>query len=132
MKYLLTLKNDLIAHFDALTADKTQLHITHGDVARGTQTVRYTARFVLVDCRLSSPFDVLGFIKTWFATHALNEPDLAFECEVIDFETYDLQIDIALSDKLVYTDTGALVCPPPVWSETLGTWISGAVAGVAP
>lgn len=131
MKYLLTLKNELIAHFTALTPDKVALFIVNGDMPKQSQTVNYVARLVLTDCRLASPFDVLGFVRLWFERYGVDI-DLAFECEVIDLETYDLQIDMTLSDKLILTDTGTLVCPPPVWSETLGTWISGAVAGVAP
>lgn len=127
MKYLIDLKNDLLAHFDELTGDKTYLQIVNGNMPSNTQTVSYIARFVLVDCRLAEPFAVLAFIRQWFETRGRTIPDLNFDCDVIDLESYDLQIDIGLNDKLTFTPDGVNVCPELVWSDTAGTFISSAI-----
>lgn len=128
MKYLITLKNDLLARFPELTGDNTQLQIVNGELGKDTHTVNYIARFILLDCRLPSPFDVLDFIRVWFEGRSLDTPQLNFDCDVIDLETYDLQIDIALSDKLnIATDGTTTICYPLVWSEALGTFINGAI-----
>ena len=128
MKYLIDLKNDLLAQFPALTGDNTQLQIVNGELGKDTHTVNYIARFILLDCRLPSPFDVIGFIRIWFEGRSLDTPQLNFDCDVIDLETYDLQIDIALSDKLnIATDGTTTICYPLVWSEALSTFINGAI-----
>lgn len=129
MKYLIELKNDLIQHFDDLTPDKVTLQLVNGEIAKNSYTVQYIARFTLQDCRLASPFDVLMFIKSWFKSQQKDEPDLNFDCEVIDLESYDLQIDLALFDKLLVKKDGTTeVCLPPVWSDTADTFVSGAIA----
>lgn len=128
MKYLIELKNDLLAQFDELTGDNTQLQIVNGELGKDSNTVNYIARFILLDCRLPNPFDVLGFLRLWFASRSLDTPQLNFDCDVIDLESYDLQIDIGLSDKLTITADGTTsVCYPLVWSEELSTFINGAI-----
>lgn len=128
MKYLIDLKNDLLAQFDELTGDKTYLQIVNGNMPFNTQTVSYIARFVLVDCRLAEPFTVLAFIRQWFSTRGRTIPDLNFDCDVIDLESYDLQIDIGLTDKLAFLPNGGVnICPEPVWSDEAGTFISSAI-----
>ena len=131
MKYLIDLKTDLLARFDELTGDNTQLQIVNGEIGKDSTTVNYIARFILIDCRLPSPFDVLGFIRVWFDSHAMPVPQLNFDCDVIDLETYDLQIDIALADKLnIAIDGTTTVCYPLVWSDELGTYINGAIVAM--
>ncbi len=128
MKYLVDLKNDLLDRFTELTGDNTQLQIVNGELGKDTTTVNYIARFIMIDCRLPIPFDVLGFIRVWFASRSLDTPQLNFDCDVIDLESYDLQIDIALSDKLnIANDGTTTICYPLVWSEELSTFINGAI-----
>lgn len=128
MKYLIDLKNDLLAQFPALTGDKTFLQLVNGNLPPETQTVSYIARFIFTDCKLAEPFAVIGFIRIWFEGRSLDTPQLNFDCDVIDLETYDLQIDIALSDKLnIATDGTTTICYPLVWSEALSTFINGAI-----
>lgn len=128
MKYLYTLKDNLINSFTTLTPDKTFLLIVNGELAKTSSQVHYIARFIFTDCREDDPFLLLTFIRQWFASRALDIPDLSFDCDVIDLESYDLQIDIALFDKLnIASDGSYAVCLPPVWSDELGTFINGAI-----
>lgn len=128
MKYLIHLKNDLLERFPELTGDDTQLQIVNGELSKDSQNIAYIARFILLNCRLASPFDILGFIRVWFDDRELDTPQLNFDCDVIDLETYDLQIDIALSDKLsIASDGTTTICYPLVWSEELSTFINGAI-----
>lgn len=128
MKYLIELKNDLIHHFDDLTPDKVELAIINGEIPKSSHTIQYIARFLLKDCRINNPFDVLGFIRKWFEKKGKDIPDLSFDSDVIDLESFDLQIDISLFDKLSMDDNGSTkVCPMPVWSDALGTFINGAI-----
>lgn len=128
MKYLIQLKNDLIQYFDDLTPDKVKLQLVNGEIGKNSQTVQYIARFTLQDCRLASPFDILMFIKNWFKRYQKDEPDLNFDCEVIDLESYDMQIDLALFDKLLVKKDGTTeVCLPPVWSDEVDNFISGVI-----
>ena len=128
MKYLFDLKNAIIDRFPALTADKVQLQIVNGNLPPTSQTLGYIARLYLLDCKLPNPYDVLGFIRKWFETRNMAIPELMFDCDVIDLESYDLQIDIQLSDKLnIGSDGATSVCPDVVWSDVLGTFISGAI-----
>lgn len=131
MNYLITLKKDLTDTFDSLEPDKVQLHLVNGELGASGQMVKYIARFILLDCRISTPFDILAFIRGWFDTSGYAVPDINFNCEVIDLESYDLQIDLGLSDKIIITDGKAVVCPPPIWSDGVGTFIAGAI-GQAP
>lgn len=127
MKYLLQLKNDLINRFDDLTADKVALYLVNGELGKNSHTVQYIARFSLHDCRINNPFDVLMFIRAWFENANRDVPDLNFDCEVVDLESYDLQIDLALFDKLSVKNGTTEVCLSPVWSDTADTFISGAI-----
>lgn len=127
MNYLITLKKDLIDTFDSLEPDKVQLHLVNGELGSSGQVVKYIARFILLDCRIATPFDILAFIRSWFDTSGYPVPDINFGCEVIDLESYDLQIDLGLSDKIIITGGKAVVCPPPIWSDAVGTFIGGVI-----
>lgn len=128
MKYLIDLKNDLLARFPELTGEDTKLQIVNGELSKDSQTVIYIARFILLNCRLANPFDILGFIRVWFDDRELDTPQLNFDCDVIDLETYDLQVDISLADKLnIATDGSTTICYPVVWSDKLGRFINGAI-----
>lgn len=132
MRYLIDLKNDLIHYFDEVTADKVSLMLVNGELLGSSYSVSYIARFILIDCKLPDPFHVLTFIRTWFADRAMTVPDLNFDCDVIDLESYDLQIDIGLSDKLNIADDGQYtICPNLVWSDAVGAFISSSIAAGA-
>ncbi len=130
MQYLITLKDDLINAFDVLTPDKVSLFIVNGEMTKTSSDVSYIARFLFVDCRLSKPFNLLGYIRKWFERHNMTIPDVNFSSEIIDLETYDLEIDIGLMDNLIISDDGTdtQICYNPVWSDKLGAFIKGNIA----
>lgn len=128
MKYLISLKNDLLTRFPELTGDDTQLQIINGELPHDSSTIHYIARFYLLNCRIAHPFDVLGYIRKWFEQHGKPIPKLAFDCDVIDLETYDLQIDISLDDKLNFAEDGtANLCDDLVWSDKAGTFVKASI-----
>lgn len=130
MKYLQQLKDDLLNQFnDQLTADKVHLFIVNGELSSTSSDISYIGRFLFIDCRDGDPFSLLTYIRKWFESKGYAVPDLNFNCEVIDAETYDLEIDIGLVDKLVISDDGSYhQCPPKVYSESLGDWVAVDVA----
>lgn len=125
MFYLHKLKDDLLSNFQQITADKTFLQIVNGDLPSNSNIIKYMARFIFTDCRIADPFHVMTYIRHWFSNYSLPIPDINFDCDVIDLETYDLQIDILLNDKLnIQADGSYTVCPSQVWSNTVGGFVS--------
>lgn len=126
MKYLQQLKDDLLARFESqLTADKVHLFLVNGELPSNSADMNYIARFLFIDCRDGDPFSLMTFIRKWFDSKGYKVPDLNFDSEIIDSETYDLTVDIALTDKLVINNDGNYhLCPPKVWSEVFGNWVT--------
>lgn len=126
MKYLQQLKDDLLTKFESqLTADKVHLFLANGELASNVGDITYTARFLFIDCRDNDPFGILTFIRKWFQSKGYAVPDLNFDSEIIDAETYDLSVDIGLVDKLVIDEAGDYhLCPPKIWSEELGNYVT--------
>ncbi len=126
MKYLQQLKDDLLTKFESqLTADKVHLFLVNGELASNVGDIAYTARFLFIDCRDNDPFGILTFIRKWFQSRGYPVPDLNFDSEIIDAETYDLSVDIGLVDKLVIDEAGDYhLCPPKIWSEELGNYVT--------
>lgn len=134
MIYLQQLKDNLLTKFQSeLTADKTHLFIVNGELSANSSDINYIARFLFIDCRSNDPFNILTYIRYWFEQSGRLVPDLNWDAEVIDAETYDLTIDIGLMDKLIATGEGDYhLCPPKVYSETLGDWVSPELAKTMP
>lgn len=134
MIYLQQLKDDLLAKFAAqLTADKVHLFLVNGELPSNSGDINYVARFLFLDCRDSNPFSLMTFIRKWFELKGYPVPDLNFDSEIIDAETYDLTVDIGLMDKLVIDNSGDYhLCPPKVYSESLGDWVSPEIAKISP
>lgn len=134
MIYLQQLKDDLLTKFESeLTPDKTHLFIVNGELSANSGDINYIARFLFIDCRSNDPFNILTYIRYWFEKSGRPVPDLNWDAEVIDAETYDLTIDIGLMDKLVPVREGDYsLCPPKIYSDTLGDWVSPEVAKAAP
>ena len=130
MKYLQQLKDDLLAKFAAqLTADKVHLFLVNGELASNSGDINYIARFLFIDCRDNDPFSLMTFIRKWFESKGYPVPDLNFDSEIIDAETYDLTVDIGLMDKLVINESGDYqLCPPKVWSDALDNWVTKDIA----
>lgn len=134
MIYLQQLKDNLLTKFQSeLTADKTHLFIVNGELSANSSDINYIARFLFIDCRSNDPFNILTYIRYWFEQSGRLVPDLNWDAEVINAETYDLTIDIGLMDKLIATGEGDYhLCPPKVYSETLGDWVSPELAKTMP
>ncbi|MCP5645382.1 phage tail protein, partial [Klebsiella pneumoniae] len=82
----------------ALSADKC-----HSLIVNGTQNegyLDYTARLLLLDYRADS-IQVLATVKNWLRQNhrhldaAKKEVQLSFSSEIIDTDTFDLEIDFA-------------------------------------
>ncbi|AGP49464.1 hypothetical protein PSYCG_09850 [Psychrobacter sp. G] len=130
MKYLQQLKDDLLAKFAAqLTADKVHLFLVNGELSSNSGDINYIARFLFIDCRDNDPFSLMTFIRKWFESKGYPIPDLNFDSEIIDAETYDLTVDIGLVDKLVINEAGDYhLCLPKIWSDSLEDWVTKDVA----
>ncbi len=130
MKYLQQLKDDLLAKFAAqLTADKVHLFLVNGELSSNSGDITYIARFLFIDCRDNDPFGLMTFIRKWFQSRGYPVPDLNFDSEIIDAETYDLTVDIGLVDKLVINEAGDYhLCLPKIWSDSLEDWVTKDVA----
>ena len=134
MKYLQQLKNDLLTKFASqLTADKVHLFLVNGELPSNSGDINYIARFLFIDCRDNDPFSLMTFIRKWFELKGYPVPDLNFDSEIIDAETYDLTVDIGLMDKLVIDESGDYyLCAPKIYSDALGDWVSPEVAKIMP
>lgn len=130
MKYLQHLKDDLLVKFvDELNPEKVHLFLVNGELTSNSGNINYVARFLFIDCRDGDPFNLLTYIRKWFESKGYPVPDLNFDCEVIDAETYDLTVDIGLMDKLVINAEGDYnLCPPKIWSDTFSDWVTQDVA----
>lgn len=133
MKYLQQLKDDLLDKFESqINPEKAHLFLVNGELPSNSGDINYVARFLFIDCRDGDPFSLLTYIRKWFESKGYPVPDLNFDCEVIDAETYDMTIDIGLMDKLVINNDGDYhLCPPKVWSDELGDWVTKIVADSA-
>jgi len=126
MKHLQELRKFLSSSIPNLTDDKFFMNVINGKDHDGQ--VHYTVRLLFIDFR-GIPFDVLNLVRQWLrATRRLIEPDqipiLSFDCEVVDSETYDLEVDIPMNDHIIDGPNGATVCDTPVWDDASGTFIS--------
>ncbi|WP_201556284.1 phage tail protein [Psychrobacter sp. 72-O-c] len=133
MKYLQQLKDDLLVKFESqINPEKAHLFLVNGELPANSGDINYVARFLFIDCRDGDPFSLLTYIRKWFESKGYPVPDLNFDCEVIDAETYDMTIDIGLMDKLVINVSGDYnLCPPKIWSDAFGDWVTQDVADSA-
>ena len=126
MKALIPLKPFLQEKFPLMTADKCHLFIVNGTQAKGY--MEYTARLLFLDYR-GDPIEVIMQIREWLKSKKLhldangNDVQISFSSEVIDANTFDLEIDFPQRDKVVMDQDGYHICPELVWSEKFGTFI---------
>lgn len=120
MKSLAPLKSYLIEQLPQMTADKCHLMIVNGKTESGY--LEYTARLLFLDYR-SDPLEVMACIMVWLRQkhrhldNSQNEIELSFSSEIIDNDTFDLEIDFPQREKVVFSDTGYFICPDLVWSD---------------
>lgn len=126
MKALILLKPFLQEKFPLMTADKCHLFIVNGTQAKGY--MEYTARLLFLDYR-GDPIEVIMQIREWLKSKKLhldangNDVQISFSSEVIDANTFDLEIDFPQRDKIVMDQDVYHICPELVWSDTFGTFV---------
>lgn len=126
MQSLVPLIPHLAQHLPDLSTDKCHLLIVNGTFAEGY--MEYTARVLLLDYR-GDPVQVLTVVRSWLEQNnrhkdkANNDISLSFSSEVIDNNTFDLEVDFPQRDKVVFNDQGYHVCRDPVWDQALGRFI---------
>lgn len=126
MQALIPLKPYLQAKLPLMTADKCHLFIVNGTQAKGY--MEYTARLLFLDYR-GDPIEVIMQIREWLKSKKLhldatgNDVQISFSSEIIDANTFDLEVDFPQRDKIVMDEDGYHVCPELVWSDTSGKFV---------
>ena len=127
MQNLAPLKLYLVEQLPALSADKCHLLIVNGTQNQGY--LDYTARLLFLDYR-ADPLYVLAKIKQWLKQHnrhlsaTKEEIQLSFSSEIIDSDTFDLEVDFPQREKIIMNDEGYNLCPEPIWSDYHGKFIA--------
>ncbi len=117
MQHWVDLQQYLTANLPNLSADKLHLLVVNGDIAHSA--LSYTIRILLLDYR-ADPLLPLVLVNRWLQAKHRDEPELPtlkFSSEVIDKNTFDLEIDIPMTDKLVDDGTTYHLCPPTYWDD---------------
>lgn len=123
---LIGLKTFLQEKLPSMTADKCHLFIVNGTQAKGYMD--YTVRLLFLDYRLD-PIEVIMLIRSWLKTQNLhldttgNDLQISFSSEIIDNDTFDLEVDFPQRDKVVIDDQGYHICPALEWSDLRGGFI---------
>lgn len=126
MKHLQALRQYMIDKLPQMTEDKFFVSVDNGQDTDGE--MHYKVKLLMIDYR-ADPFFVLILVRRWLRkTGRLIEPTLVpvvgFDCEIIDSETFDLEITIPLQDKIVDNgEDGYEICSTPVWDEGLGRFV---------
>ena len=117
MQHWVDLQQYLTANLPNLSADKLHLLVVNGDMTHSA--LSYTIRILLLDYR-ADPLLPLVLVNRWLQAKHRDEPELPtlkFSSEVIDKNTFDLEIDIPMTDKLVDDGTAYHLCPPTYWDD---------------
>ena len=123
MKALIPLKPYLNERFPMMSADKCHLLIVNGTHKEGY--LEYTARLLILDYR-SDPIQVIVALREWLKSKNLHldatgkDIQISFSSEIIDTDTFDLEIDFPQRDKIVADNDSYHVCPPLVWNDEKG------------
>lgn len=120
MKALIPLKSFLAEKLPEMSQDKCNLLIVNGNQAQGY--MEYTVRILLLDYR-GDPVEVLMLVRHWLQSKNLHldaakkDIQISFSSEIIDTNTFDLEIDFPQRDKIVSGENGYHICPEMVWSD---------------
>ncbi|NIE97435.1 hypothetical protein F3J02_13260 [Acinetobacter sp. Tr-809] len=123
MQALVQLKPFLIERLPLMSADKCHPLIVNGTQKDGY--IDYTARILILDYR-GDPIEVIMLIRSWLESKNLHldpagkDIQLSFNSEIIDSDTFDLEIDFPQRDKVIFSENEYHVCPPLVWSDVKG------------
>ena len=104
MLALIGLKTFLQDKLPNMTADKCHLFIVNGTQEQGYMD--YTVRLLFLDYR-SDPIEVIMQIRKWLKSQQLhldrtgNDLQISFSSEIIDKDTFDLEVDFPQRDKIV-------------------------------
>lgn len=120
MKALSHLRKHLAGKLPSLSADKCHILLVNGKQHEGYIT--YTARILILDYR-DDPLQVLAVIRTWIEDQNIHldqtqkEIEVSFSSEIIDTNTFDLEIDFPQREKMVIQKSNYEIFPNQVWSE---------------
>lgn len=123
MKALIPLKPYLNERFPMMSSDKCHLLIVNGTHKEGY--LEYTARLLIFDYR-SDPIEVIVALREWLKSKNrhldANAKDIqiSFSSEIIDTDTFDLEIDFPQRDKVVAEEDSYHICPALVWNDEKG------------
>ena len=120
MQHLIALRQHLSESIADLSPENLSVLVLNGGLSAGQ--LNYTVRIVLIDHR-GDPLQVLALVQHWLDTqHRSSDAQIAFESEVIDHDTFDLQIDLQMRDKMVINPDGYHLCEETVWIDELGVF----------
>jgi hypothetical protein len=123
---IVPLKPYLMQLLPKMSDDKCHLLIVNGSFQHGY--LEYTARLLLLDYR-DDPVQVLTLVRAWLEQHkrhqdaAGNDITLSFSSEIIDNNTFDLELDFPQREKVVFSEQTYHICSDPVWDEALGKFV---------
>lgn len=120
MQHLIELRDYLASNIPQLTDENLKVLVMNGQLENGY--LSYTVRIVLIDHR-SDPILPLALVQQWLDSQKRPQSALSFETEVIDAGTFDLQMDIQMTDKLVVISGDYHLCPERSWSDFDGEFV---------
>lgn len=127
MQHWVDLQQHLSNNLPNLSKDELRVLVVNGDLQHSAMT--YTIRILLLNYR-GDPLLPIVLINRWLQAKHRDEPDLPrlkFSSEVIDKNTFDLEIDIPMTDKLVDDGTTFHICPPIYWDDESQSFMQAAL-----
>lgn len=127
MQHWVDLQQHLSNNLPNLSKDELRVLVVNGDLQHSAMT--YIIRILLIDYR-GDPLLPIVLINRWLQAKHRDDPELPrlkFSSEVIDKNTFDLEIDIPMTDKLVDDGTTFHICPPIYWDDAQAAFVTAAL-----
>lgn len=127
MQHWVDLQQHLSNNLPNLSKDELRVLVVNGDLQHSAMT--YTIRILLLNYR-GDPLLPIVLINRWLQAKHRDDPELPrlkFSSEVIDKNTFDLEIDIPMTDKLVDDGTTLHICPPTYWDDAQAAFVQAAL-----
>ena len=127
MQHWVDLQQHLSNNLPNLSKDDLRVLVVNGDLQHSAMT--YTIRILLLNYR-GDPLLPIVLINRWLQAKHRDDPELPrlkFSSEVIDKNTFDLEIDIPMTDKLVDDGTTFHICPPVYWDDESMSFVQAAL-----
>lgn len=127
MQALTRLTSFLAQKLPYLSADKCHVLLVNGKQHKGY--INYTARILILDYR-DDPLQVIAVIRQWLKDQNLHldqtqeEIEISFSSEIIDTNTFDLEIDFPQREKIVIDQSGYQIFGNQVWSDKNGKFVT--------